>query len=95
MSFAFKFFPYNIHDACAALACLSHREFGTCETICINTNVFHIPVRDIVCFDNNAIVGKESENSRDVGSGVQRYTRVRSLKVHELELEVPKVHESR
>ena len=76
-------------------SCLSHKEFGTCDTICINTNVFLIPVRDIVRFVNNAIDGKASENSRDVGSGVQRYTRVRSLKVHELELEVPKVHESR
>ena len=76
-------------------SCLSHKEFGTCDTICINTNVFLIPVRDIVRFDNDAIVGKASENSRDVGSRVQRYTRVRSLKVHELGLEVPKVHESR
>ena len=44
-------------------------------------------VRDIVRFDNDAIVGKASENSRDVG--------LRVLKVHELGLEVPKVHESR
>ena len=76
-------------------SCLSHKEFGTCDTICINTNVFLKPVRDIVRFDNDAFVGKASENSRDVGSRVQRYTRVRSLMVHELGLEVPKVHESR
>ena len=35
----------------------------------------------------DAIVGKTSENSREVG--------LRVLKVHELGLEVPKVHESR
>ena len=63
-------------------SCLSHKEFGTCDTICINTNVFLIPVRDIVRFDNDAIVGKASENGRDVGSRVQRYTsyRVRGSK---------------
>ena len=33
--------------------------------ICINTNIFLIPVRGIVRFDNGAIVGKPSENSRD------------------------------
>ena len=54
---------------------MSHNEFGTCDTICINTNVFLIPVRDIVRFDNDAIVGKASEISRDVG--------LRILKVHE------------
>ena len=64
---------------------MSHTEFGTCDTICINTDKSLIPVRDFVPFDNEAIVGKASENSRDVGSRVQRYTRVRSLKVHELE----------
>ena len=47
---------------------------------------FFISVRDIVCFDNDAIVGKALENSRDVGLRV---------KVHELGLEVLKVHESR
>ena len=82
---SFKFFPYYIHDACAALACLSHKAFGTCDTTCINTNAFLIPVRDIVRFDNDAFVGKASENSRDVG--------LRVLKVHELGLEVSKVHE--
>ena len=85
LSLRCNIYIYNIHDACAALACLSHKEFGTCDTTCINTNVFLIPVRDIVRFDNDAIVGKASENSRDVGSRVQKYTRVRSLKVHELE----------
>ena len=63
---SFKFFKYNIHDACAALAYLSHKEFGTCDTICINTNVFLTPVRDIVRFDIDAIVGKASENSREM-----------------------------
>ena len=62
-------------NPCAALACLSHKEFGTCHTICINTNVFFISVRDIVRFDNDTIVGKASDNSRDVG--------LRVLKVHE------------
>ena len=81
---SFKFFLYNIHDSCAALPCLTNKEFGTCDTICINTNVFLIPVRDIVRFD--AIVGKALANSRDVG--------LRVLKVHELGLEVPKLHES-
>ena len=66
---------------------MSHTEFGTCDTICINTDKSLIPVRDFVPFDNEAIVGKASENSRDVG--------LRVLKVHELGLEVPKVHESR
>ena len=61
---SFKFFPYYIHDACAALACLSHKAFGTCDTTCINTNAFLIPVRDIVRFDDT-IVGKASKNSPD------------------------------
>ena len=82
---------------------MSHKEFGTCDTICINTNVIFIPVRDIVRFDNDAIVGKASENSRDVGLRVikvheLRFPKVHELgfpKVHELGLEVPKVHESR
>ena len=56
---------------------MSHRELR------IKTNVFLIPVRDIVRFDD-LIVGKASENSRDVG--------LRVLKVHKLGLEVPKVH---
>ena len=55
-----------------------------CDTTCINTNVFIIQVRDIVRFDNNAIVGKALENSRDVW--------LRALKVHELGLGFPKVH---
>ena len=66
---SFKFFQYNIHDACAALACLSHKEFGTCDTTCINTNVFLIPVSDIVRFDD-AIVGKASEISRENDVGI-------------------------
>ena len=65
---------------------LVHKEFVTCDTIYINTNLFLLPVRDIVRFDNDAILGKALEDSRDVG--------LRVLKVHELGLEVPKVHES-
>ena len=56
------FSPYNIKDACAALACLSHKEFGTFDTRCINTNEFLVPVRDIVRFDND----KSSEKHRRI-----------------------------
>ena len=52
----------------------------------INKNVFLIPVRDIVRFNNDAIVENAQENSRDV--------ELRVLKVPELGLEVPKVDES-
>ena len=67
------------------LARLSHKEFGTVDTTCMNTNGFLIPVIDIVRFGNDAIVGKASEISRDVG--------LRIVKVHELGLGFPKVHE--
>ena len=51
----------------------------------MNTNGFLIPVIDIVRFGNDAIVGKASEISRDVG--------LRIVKVHELGLGFPNVHE--
>ena len=35
---------------------LSHKEFGTNDITCINTNVFLIPVKDIVRFDNDRIL---------------------------------------
>ena len=76
---------------------MCHETFGTCDTTCINTNVFLIPVRDIVRFDNDAIVRKASEISQGVGL---RVLKVHELgegfpKVHELGLDVPKIHESR
>ena len=62
----------------------------------INKNVFLIPVRDIVRFNNDAIVENAQENSRDVEL---RVLKVPELglgfpKVHGLGLEVPKVDES-
>ena len=38
------------------MRCLSHKEFGTNDITCINTNVFLIPVKDIVSFDNDRIL---------------------------------------
>ena len=64
-----------------------------CDTRCINTNVFFISVSDIVRFDNDAIVGKASANSWDVGLRVLKVHELGFPKVHELALEVPKVHE--
>ena len=61
--------PHMISITHALLyACSSRNEFGTCNTMCINTNVFLISLRDIgsTPFDNDALVGKASETSREI-----------------------------
>ena len=50
---------------------LSHKEFVTNDITCINTNVFLIPVKDIVRFDNDRILKVHELGFQNVHEGIK------------------------
>ena len=53
------------------MRCLSHKKFGRNDITCINTNVFLIPVKDIVRFDNDRILHELGLGFQELYEGIK------------------------